>query len=119
MTDHDSAVAAILQILDAVEEITKALADSNPKLALDRATDWAKTIGTDRAYLLAMAQRQARDGRQAAQEIIANDAGDDLQEIGKLMHKWGWDQIERRDGMAVVTQQANVTTTKNDPQKEV
>ena len=106
MTQDDPEVVTIILILTAVEEIAKALADTDPKLALDRATHWAKVIGTDRAYLLAMGQRQARDGKEKAQAIIVSEAETDLQQIAKLMGKWGWEQIECSGEVAVVTKPA-------------
>ncbi len=90
-------------IPEAIDEIARAITDGDPVQALAIANRWAKTIGTDRAYLLAMAQWQARDGREKAQEFIANEVAKDILEICKLMNKWGWRQIECRDGVAVVT----------------
>jgi hypothetical protein len=55
-----------------------------------------------------MAQRQARDGKEAAKSLIADEAAEDLLSIGKLMQKW--EQVERRDGTAVVTQPEQART---------
>jgi hypothetical protein len=94
-----------ISIVNAVDEIASALVvRRDPLLALHRATYWSKTIGTDRAYLLAMAKKQVREGKDAISAAADADMESDLLEIGRLMHRWGWEQIERRCGTTVVTQ---------------